>query len=203
MSRAFISATLLFVLGGCAGQSTPPAGREPVPRGAMNQTAALLEPSVRPQNAVAFAEGTAALRDGHLAAAEALLRTVTTDQPELAGPWINLGQVLTAQGRTAEAQLALEHAVAANPENCVARTELALTLRRQGDLAAAEQHYLACLAVQPDYRPAHLNLGILYELYLGRLPEALEAYRRYQALASEPDRRVTGWMEAIERRLGA
>jgi lipoprotein NlpI len=76
-------------------------------------------------------------------------------------------------------------------------------LRRQGDFASAERQYLACLAAQPDYRPAYLNLGILYELYLGRPGDALDAYRRYQMLAAEPDPRVTGWMQQIERRSGA
>lgn len=157
---------------------------------------------VRPRNVEAFAAGTAALRSGDLATAERLLGTVTNDQPELAGPWLNLGRVYLAQGRIADAHASLERAVGANPANCDALSELALLLRRQGEFSAAEQHYRACLAVQLDYRAAYLNLGILYELYLGRLPEALDAYRHYQALALEPDRNVAGWMQDIERRLG-
>jgi tetratricopeptide (TPR) repeat protein len=98
---------------------------------------------------------------------------------------------------------ALEAAVATDPGNCEAQTALALELRRAGEFAAAEQHYLACLAVRPDFGPAQLNLGILYELYLDRLDAALEAYRRYQGLVGEPDPRVSGWMQDIERRLEA
>jgi len=91
---------------------------------------------------------------------------------------------------------------ATDPASCDARTERAVELRRQGEFDAAEQHYLACLADRPDYGLAYLNLGILYELYLGRLDQALDAYRRYQALAGQPDPRVTHWMQDIERRTG-
>jgi hypothetical protein len=53
----------------------------------------------------------------------------------------------------------------------------------------------------PDFREAYLNLGILYELYLGKLPEALAAYRTYQSLLEAPDHRVDGWVMDLERRL--
>ena len=74
--------------------------------------------------------------------------------------------------------------------------------RQFGDFRGAEEHYRACLAHVPSYKEAYLNLGILYELYLGKLTQALEAYRRYQRLAGEPDRKVQGWVIDLERRLG-
>jgi len=159
-------------------------------------------PEVRSRNADSFARATQALRAGSLTEAESLLLQITDDQPELAGPWINLAEVFIAQGREDAARLALDKAIEANPANCAARTELGVMLRREGDFSGAESHYRACLEAAPDYRDAYLNLGILYELYLGRLEDALAAYRRYQLLASEPDRRVAGWVMDLERRLG-
>ena len=50
-------------------------------------------------------------------------------------------------------------------------------------------------------REAYLNLGILYELYLGRLDDALQAYQKYQALSESADQRVAGWVSDLERRL--
>jgi Flp pilus assembly protein TadD len=135
--------------------------------------------------------------------AEALLLQVTDDQPELAGPWINLAQVFLIQEREEHAVAALEQAVLANPGNCAARTDLGVLLRRRGEFDAAESHYLACLEYQPDFQAAYLNLGILYDLYLGRLNEALAAYRQYQALAANPDGQVNGWVVDLERRLGS
>ncbi len=142
------------------------------------------------------------LQEDRFEEALALLRHITTEQPELAGPWINLGQVYVALEAPEEARQAFESAVAANPYNCTAHNELGLLSRQNGDFEAAERHYLNCLERVPGNDAAHLNLGILYELYLGRLTEALTSYRQYQALQSEEDRRVKGWVMDLERRLG-
>jgi tetratricopeptide (TPR) repeat protein len=202
-TRATLAAGLVTALlqgcaapGGAAGDAV--AASSAVPDAAAGQAV----PEVRGENARAFAAATEALQGGRLVEAETLLLEITEDQPELAGPWINLSEVYLARGRDDEARSALSRAVAANPRNCAARTELGVLLRRQGEFAAAEAQYRACLESAPDYQPAYLNLGILYELYLGRFEEALEAYRGYQRLASEPDARVAGWVVDLERRLG-
>jgi len=131
-----------------------------------------------------------------------LLLDITAEQPELAGPWINLGQVYVALDQPEEARRAFETATVANPWNCTAHNELGLLSRQNGDFEAAERHYLRCIENAPGHGPAYLNLGILYELYLGRLSDALSYYRTYQTLLGEPDRRVQGWVMDLERRLG-
>ncbi len=160
-------------------------------------------PEANARNSELFARATELAEAGRLVEAQALLEEITSNQPELAGPWVNLAQVYQAQDRPDDALEALKRAVAANPANCPARTDLGVLLRRRGDFPGAESQYLACLEYQPDYRPAYLNLGILYDLYLGRLEDALAAYRHYQALSPEPDRRVNGWLVDLERRLGS
>lgn len=216
MWKAFTSALLILLLQGCAGARLERSADREAPAGAnQGEEAAPTDvagpvakpvppqPEVRGRNAEVFARATELLLEDRLVEAEALLVEVTSDQPELAGPWVNLAQVYLAQERKDEAVAALEQAVAANPANCAARTELGVLLRRGGEFDAAEAHYLACLEYQPDYQAAHLNLGILYDLYLGRLDEALTAYRRYQNLTAEPDRRVEIWVVDLERRLGS
>ena len=137
------------------------------------------------------------------ASAEVLFTEITEDQPELAGPWVNLGFIHHHNGDEAAAQEAFEKAVAANPYNCDARNQLGVIARRAGRFADAETHYLACIEAQPAYANAHLNLAILYELYMGRLGEALAAYNEYQLALPEPDRKVGGWMMDLERRVAA
>jgi tetratricopeptide (TPR) repeat protein len=159
-------------------------------------------PEVRGETASEFSQAVEFIREGAYVEAEILLLGITSDQPELAGPWINLGQVYVAMNQPEEARRAFEAAALANPWNCTAHNELGLLSRLHGDFEAAEQHYLRCLERVPANGPANLNLGILYELYLGRLPEALSYYRQYQALLAEPDRRVQGWVMDLERRLG-
>ncbi len=209
MWKAFTSvAVALVMLAGCASEGTAPAPeRDPRLAAAVDGSATGKPlpplPEVSSSNAQVFARATALLREQRLVEAEALLLEVTSDQPELAGPWINLAQVYLAQSREDEAVGALEQAVLANPGNCHARTELGVLLRRRGEFETAESHYLACLEYQPDYQAAYLNLGILYDLYLGRLDDALAAYRQYQALVTEPDRRVDVWVVDLTRRLGS
>ena len=65
--------------------------------------------------------------------------------------------------------------------DCPALVAEGLAARRQLDFAVAEAHYLACLAHE-TYPAALLNLGILYEMYLGKPAEALALYESYQQL---------------------
>jgi len=159
-------------------------------------------PDVKRGNLSAFEQAVAAMQAERFRDAEILLLEITVDQPELAGPWINLGQVYVELGQQEEARMAFQQAIRANPRNCYAYNELGVLSRRYGDFVSAEEHYRTCIELVPEFKDAYLNLGILYELYLGRLPEALENYRTYQSLLAEPDRRVQGWVMDLERRLG-
>jgi tetratricopeptide (TPR) repeat protein len=159
-------------------------------------------PEVKGHNAADFEDAVSFIQEGRHEDAEIILLGVTSDQPELAGPWINLGQVYVALNQPEEARRSFEAAARANPWNCTAHNELGLLSRQHGDFESAERHYLNCLEKVPSDGAANLNLGILYELYLGRLSEALGYYRHYQTLLTEPDRRVQGWVMDLERRLG-
>jgi tetratricopeptide (TPR) repeat protein len=52
-----------------------------------------------------------------------------------------------------------EHALALDPDNYVARTEVAILLERDGELDAALAEYRRALADQPSYARARANLG--------------------------------------------
>ena len=73
--------------------------------------------------------------------------------------------------------------------------------RESGDHARAEQAYRRALAAQPQYAPAQLNLGILYDLYLQRPHDAVAAYRSYRE-AGGGDLIVEAWIREIEGRHG-
>lgn len=156
---------------------------------------------VKSQSAQLFQQSLVALEASDYGRAEGLLNQVTELQPELSGPWVNLGQVYLAGQRAEEARAAFERAIAANPTNCAAYNQLGVLARQQGELKKAEESYLACIERNPAFPQVYLNLGILYELYLGRLPQALEAYRTYQQLVEVEDPQVKGWVLDLERRL--
>ena len=203
-----LAAVFALVTAGCSSMQSIPGvgalakdvpGRSDAGDKGFSRTA---QPDVKPANREAFARAIAAIEAQRWPEAEPLLRKVTSDQPDLAGPWINLAQVYVATEQLDDARLALSQAINANPNHCVARNQLGVLSRQAGDFAAAEQHYKRCLSNEPDNETVVLNLGILYELYLGRLPEALAAYRQYQDLSDTEDRKVKGWVMDLERRLG-
>lgn len=201
--RAGLGVLLLALLAGCAGKAARDDGAEWTSAGAPGPITAVPAPEVSAENARAFEAAVAALQAGDSDKAEVLLLEITASQPELAGPWVNLGQVYLTKGDMESARQAFERAVAANPASCEAHTQLGVMHRQVGDFATAEEHYRACLEQVPGYADAYLNLGILYELYLGRLSDALAVYRQYQTLANDPDQRVEGWVMDLERRVGS
>jgi tetratricopeptide (TPR) repeat protein len=191
---AVIVAALL--LAGCQSSSSV----QPAQQGA--QSAAAVSAIVVDDKSLAlFERALAAIQASQYTEAEKLLKELTARDPGLSGPWVNLGSVYAALGDEPAAIAAYKQAITANPNNCAAYTELGVISRRSGDFLSAEANYLACVSRVPDFREAYLNLGILYELYLGRLDDALKAYQTYQALSDAPDGRVAGWVSDLERRL--
>ena len=148
-----------------------------------------------------FEQALQAIHAERFTEAEALLKELTARDPGLSGPWMNLGSVYEALGDNAAAEAAYKKAIDANPNNCAAYVDLGVLSRRAGDFLSAESNYLACVQRVPDFPEAYLNLGILYELYLGRLDDALKAYETYQTLIATPDLRVGGWVSDLQRRL--
>ena len=190
MSNRFAStAAALLLVAGC--QSTPPA----------DQAQASADAVVDKKSLALFDEALDAIHAEHYTDAEKLLKELTQRDPKLSGPWVNLGSVYAALGDDKAAEAAYKQAIEVNPNSCPAYVELGIMARRAGDFLTAEADYLACTQRVPDFREAYLNLGILYELYLGRLSDALKAYQTYQALSKDQDRRVAGWVADLERRL--
>jgi len=150
-----------------------------------------------------FERGLELLREDRLDAAQVLFEELSQDQPELAGPWVNLAKIHLRRDAVDEALVALNMAIAANPHNCDALSQLGVLARRDGRFEEAESMYQACIKSQPSYVGAYLNLGILYELYMGRLGEALAAYNDYQMILPQPDQQVAGWVIDLERRVAS
>jgi Flp pilus assembly protein TadD len=147
-----------------------------------------------------FQRSSALLEVGQPDSALVLLKKLTLSQPELAGPWVNTGVAYLQLDDESSATDAFNKALAANPHNCEALIQLGVLARKRGAFDMAEELYGRCIAAQPGYADAHLNLAILYELYMGRLGEALAAYNEYQLALVEPDTTVNGWMMDLERR---
>jgi Flp pilus assembly protein TadD len=212
MLKQFTSGTLFLLCLSVAGCAQMPLGpsetvtapaEHTLPLADEPMLTALPMPQLHTGSQELFDSAVNLLREGRLDGAQMLFEKLTVKQPERAGPWVNLGYIHLARGEQKQAQVALSQALVANPNNCDALNQMGVLARRDGRFEEAEKLYRRCLAVAPSYVSARLNLAILYELYMGRLGEALAAYMDYQLMLSEPDSKVGGWVMDLERRVAA
>lgn len=132
--------------------------------------------------------------------AEPLLAGITQRQPQLSGPWLNLGILYARTNRRPQAIQALRQGLGLSPKNAVAQNQLGILLRESGEMRAAEQAYQAALAASPDYANAHLNLGVLYDVHLKQPTLAVKHYEQYQRLAPADGARVAVWIADLKQR---
>jgi len=99
------------------------------------------------------------------------------------------------------AQRALRQLVAATPANAEAASELGLMLRREGRFADAREAYASAIAADANFAPAHRNLAVLLDLYLGQSAAALTEFEKYRELTGE-EKPVSGWIAEVRSRIG-
>jgi Tfp pilus assembly protein PilF len=115
---------------------------------------------------------------------------------------INLALKDLAESRLPEAETAFKAALETDPADPVAGNGLGIVERKLGKFGLAESAYQRALSAQPNYAPLHLNLGILYDLYLAEPQKALDEFERYIAIAGE-NKQVAGWLVELRKRVGA
>jgi Flp pilus assembly protein TadD len=203
-----IATVLASALAGCASVSEPMGAiRDAMPSfGSSSSTAAprtgaaAFSTPVNPAAQRAFDEASSALRSGRTQEAERAFQALTQSSPELAGPHANLGVIYRQAGKLPEAVSEFQTAVKLSPAQPIYLNQLGVTYRQQGEFAKAREAYQRAIALDPRYAPATLNLGILYDLYLGDAPHALEQYTRYLALSPNGDATVTKWVADLKNR---
>ena len=87
------------------------------------------------------------------------------------------------------------------PEDPDTYNNRGMTLRENGEFKKAEEDFKRSIALKPDFSSAVLNLGILYELYLGKFADALKNYKEYVKLGGDR-KEVLSWIEMLEKRTG-
>ena len=183
----------LLVLGGCSSGSVKLQVEA-------NVESAVIEIPV--QAAVDFKIAIAHLNKDRLEEAELILNKMISDYPQLAGPYANLGVVYTRQKKWSEAKKVLLEGGLKNPKNIKILNQLGYVYRNNGDFKQAEKTYLSAIKKAPSETAAYLNIGILYDIYMGDFNQASRYYQKYQTMLSKPDRKVAGWIVDINRRAG-
>jgi len=140
-------------------------------------------------------------RDGNLDEAISQLQQVIAVNPDHDQAYTNMGLMLLQQDRQKEAEQSLLAAIKRNNQDAVAYNHLAIIKRQQGKFSEAEQYYRQAIELEPNYANAHLNLGILLDIYLQQLAQALQHYQQYQQLTDNSNETVEKWIIDLQRRM--
>lgn len=189
----FINIGVLLLLAACAGK--------PVNTGVdANVESKIIE--IPTQAARDFKAAIQLMNKNKLEQALTAFEKMTQEYPDLAGPFANIGVIYGRQGKWEKASEALEISVNKNNKNIKIINQLGLAYRHLGEFKKAEAAYLSAIEIAPNIPQSYLNLGILYDIYMGQFVKASNYYQKYQSLQVKPDRKVSGWIVDINRRAG-
>ena len=161
-----------------------------------------LNPQQVPEQArLEFARVKQAMAEQDWPEAQAQLDLMIATFPKLSGPYVNLGIVLLNQDNVEDAEKAFRFAIETNALNFDAYDHLGKLLREQGRFDEAEQVYLSALALWPHHLASVKNLGVLYDLYMGRFQEALTYYELALLIDGGENRQLKGWVFDTKRRI--
>ncbi|MEI7728373.1 MAG: tetratricopeptide repeat protein [Verrucomicrobiota bacterium] len=112
--------------------------------------------------------------------------TYTLLQPKSTDGWLMLGTAHCRARRGDEAEKAFKQAALLNPKLAAAWNGMGMaTMFQRNKVREANNYFTTALQIQPDYRPALLNLAVVQHVYLSNRVAALPYYQRYLA-ASGP-----------------
>jgi tetratricopeptide (TPR) repeat protein len=148
-----------------------------------------------------YTEAVTSLKNGDTEQALELLIQVSTDAPDKPYVFTNLGLAYFKLEKLELAEEAFQEAIIRSNKDAVAYNHLGILQRYKGQFEEARNQYQRALRIDSGYALAHLNLGILFDLYLQDLKLALQHYQQYQALTDKEDSQVAGWIVDIQRRL--
>lgn len=124
-----------------------------------------------------FAAAVGHHRNGRIAEAERLYRSILAFDPRHADALHYLGVAAMQRGGNAEAIDLIGKSLAANKRNAEAHYHIGLAYAALGRFEDVETHNRRAVSLKPDYAQAHLNLGNAL-MALGRNSEAADCYRR-------------------------
>jgi len=178
------------------------AASSPAGADAKAEASAPVEPEVPLSAAVQrdFEAARSALIGGRLDEAEHGFLALTKSNPELGGPYANLGIIYRQKQKLDESVTMLEQAVKASAKQAVYYNQLGIAYRMVGQFSKARDAYEKAIALDPNYALALLNLGILYDVYLWDGKRALELYDRYLSLTPGGDDKVKKWASDLRNR---
>ncbi len=191
---------LVLAIAACSSTGSKPKGHGQPSKAVVSQ--GMMEKNISPQVKRSYQQALDLMRSKKYRKAEKVLQQITELEPDLAGPYVNLGIIYYNQEKYETAEKFFQQALQRNPENADIHNFLGVTYRQQGHFKAAEKAYKQAIAINPRLAKVYLNLGVLYDIYLANISAAIENYLQYQKL-NPNDKRVNNWLADLNQRLQA
>ncbi|VAW59276.1 hypothetical protein MNBD_GAMMA08-297 [hydrothermal vent metagenome] len=137
---------------------------------------------------------------GNTEAAIRVLNHVSQLDDSLSGPYANRGLIYLKLENREKAQQQFELALERNSRNVTALNQMGIFLREKKEFKAARLNYETALTINKNHLNAHLNLGILCDIYLQDKVCAVEHFEAYQSLNGE-DETVANWLVDLREQL--
>lgn len=173
-----------------------------VPYEAQENPYELLRGRIKKESVAQYIQAQRAFNQKDYEVAKKELDALTQADSKLSGPWVMLGDIAVEKNNLKEAEAAYNRAVGITPENINAYLKLALVQRKLGKFLHAQNTYTAVLAQWKDFPEAHLNLAVLYDLYLNHPIRAQQHMEAYQFLTKGENSEVEGWLSNLRQRTG-
>jgi tetratricopeptide (TPR) repeat protein len=190
---------IVHLITACGAKSPPPlsdtASTKPITQEIEQQ------PPAQAINTALYQQGLDALALNDLSGARKIFQQFIDDNPRLSGPYTNLALIEYKQEHYKQASKLLDIALSLNPEQAAAFHLKALIHLQQGEILPARDHYLRAIEIKPDYKNAHYNLALLYDIYLQEIELAIQHYTRYLSLTTEKDSRTREWVNHLKNTL--
>lgn len=135
---------------------------------------------------VRFNLGCLALDQGNLEAAKTNLFTYTSRRPNDGLGWVKLGGAQLQSRDLVAAEKSFREALRVEARDVAALNGLGMVFVQKNRIREALEAFTAVVKLQPDYRPALLNLAVVLQQQNDR-PGALQRYREYLALQPRED----------------
>ena len=149
-----------------------------------------------------YIEAKKAKRNGDFKTAKQKLRVITKNDDSISGPWVMLGDIALEEKKYSQAEKHYQQAILINPKNINAYVALAQVQRVMGAFHVAQNTLTLALQLWPDFPEAHLNLGILYDLYLNQSHKSQQHLEAYLFLTQYKNKQAINWYSEVQTRTG-
>jgi len=151
---------------------------------------------------VEFIAARRAYQSSNYKKAKKTLEDLTSNDNSLSGPWVMLGDIALNNKKAKQAMQNYQKAITINKNNVNAYIRLAKVQRLQGDFIAAQNTYNQALSIWKDFPEAHLNLAILYDIYLNKQILSQRHLEAYLFLVDGRDKKQVNWLTKLQQRTG-